>query len=73
MGRLVHGGGWRFLWVGGLGGGIFWEVVGGCIFFYVCVKVGGARSRYVLGRSGGVDVFYRSVGGGWRYILGRWD
>ena len=29
MGRLVHGGGWRFLWVGGLGGGIFWEVVGG--------------------------------------------
>ena len=29
VGRLVHGGGWRFLWVGGLGGGIFWEVVGG--------------------------------------------
>ena len=29
MGRLVHGGGWRFLWVGGLGGGIFWGGVGG--------------------------------------------
>ena len=29
MGGLVHGGGWRFLWVGGLGGSIFWEVVGG--------------------------------------------
>ena len=56
-------GGWRFLWLGGMDGGIFYVVVDKWAYFMLCVKLGGIRRKYVAGRLGGWT-FYRCVGVG---------